>query len=175
MKNAIYTWLASLISSNGWLLRLVLRFGWARPYKHIKHFDGKPYMNRWWLMPKWMFVLDKDGYPEPPEWFFFRIRLHHIITEDYDRDLHDHPADYRTLIISGWYIERDIYGVERVFSAGSSREARAENFHRIIKVSPGGVWTIFIMKQKRNEWGFFKGDRKIPWREYFGRQNENQL
>lgn len=173
MKNAFYTWLASRIAFNPWLMRLILHYGWARPYNNIKHYDGSPYMNRWWLMPRWMFGTDERGDLLPPEWFWYRIRLHHIITEDYDRDLHDHPADYRTLIISGWYIEQDIYGVERLFDAGSSREARAENFHRITKVSPGGVWTIFIMKQKRNSWGFFVGDRKIPWRAYSGRKNEN--
>lgn len=175
MKDAIYNWLASRIANNALLRECIIAYGFNRHYSLIKHEDGSPYMNRWWLMPRFMIGTDERGQPCVPDWLPFRVRLHHIVTEDYDRDLHDHPADYRTLLIAGWYIEQDVYGNERRYEAGSSRSARAETFHRITQVSPGGAWTIFIMGKKRVEWGFMPNVFKVPHRQYWQfKKNANE-
>lgn len=168
IKEKIFSGIASLIGKHQWLKQLVFNYAFAHPYQHLVHKDGVPYMGRWWLMPHWMLKPDEKGDPEPKKWVPIKIRLHHIRTEDYDRNFHDHPSDYRTLIIDGWYVERDLFGVDRTFSAGSSRSARAETFHRIVEVSPGGTWTIFIMWKKRNSWGFIVNDKKVHWRDFQG-------
>lgn len=112
----------------------------------------------------------------PYEWRWpFAIRIHRILREDLDPYLHDHPFDWRTIVIQGWYVEEDIFGVRHLRSAGHTAAQPAEAWHRIDQVSPGGVWTIFITGpkenrrgEKRNRWGFLTGlpARKTHYREY---------
>lgn len=146
--------------------KTIKKIGVRSPYQHIKNNDGTPYMDRWWLMPKFLLTTDENGDAYPYSWCPFIIRLHHIRTSDYDRDLHDHPADYRTILIDGWYVEQNIYGNHQALVCGDTKFARAENFHRITDISDNGVWTIFIMRKKRNEWGFFVNGFKMSWRDY---------
>lgn len=37
----------------------------------------------------------------------------------------------------------------------------------IVEVSDGGVWTFFIMGQKKHTWGFLVDGVKIPYYTYF--------
>ena len=122
--------------------------------KH-KYNDIGDYMSRYWLIPQsW-------GLP-------FAIRINHIKLADPERYLHDHPWNFRTVILSGWYTEEDVFGQFRTYCTGSTRFCTAESAHRIERVSPGGVWTLFITHRKRNRWGFFVGEpaRKIHWRDF---------
>jgi hypothetical protein len=170
----------------------IIKHGQRTPYFHL---DG--YMDRWWLMPRFLLTRDARGNLFPRKWLPFSIRLHHIKREDDGRVMHDHPANFRTFILSGWYIEQrvtnincnhvgksllvisdlDYAGCTECLSNhfrehGDTATLRSEQYHRISYVSYGGVWTIFIMGRRRQEWGFWVRDennfngRKIPWREY---------
>jgi len=120
-----------------------------RPFKHIGE-----YMGRWWLV-------DRD-------WRLpFSIRLHRICREDLDKYLHDHPWDWRTIVLQGWYVEEDEYGNFHLRKQGFTGKKHAHQFHRIDKVSDGGVWTLFIMgRPYNNPWGFMVEDRKIAYKDY---------
>jgi hypothetical protein len=121
-----------------------------RPFLHL---GG--YMSRWWLVP--------------PSWNLpFTVRVHHILRPDADPYLHDHPWNWRAVILSGWYEEEDVFGQCWIHLQGETRPAYAETFHRINRVSHGGVWTLFIMGRKRQRWGFMVGDpaRKVYHRDY---------
>jgi hypothetical protein len=170
MKEKLWQHLAGFIATRPQLVDRVIAIGKRNAYSHLYHYDGSDYMGRWWLMPRWLCKLDEHGFPFPFDWLPFIVRLHHIRSEDWDRDLHDHPADYRTILLRGWYVEEDIYGKKWTHLSGSTRTARAETFHRITQVSEGGVWTIFIMRKKRNDWGFLKDGKKVPWRRYAAQQ-----
>jgi hypothetical protein len=138
-----------------WLIRQAQK----RPYFHIGE-----YMHRWWLVP--------------PTWRLpFCIRIHHILRADADPYLHDHPFDWRTIILDGWYREEDVFGTMRLRLAGDTRAASAETLHRIDEVSEGGVWTMFIIGKRRNEWGFMVGNpsRKIHWREYVSPNDRGEI
>lgn len=138
--------LASRPRIRAWIIRQAQK----RPYVHIGE-----YMHRWWLVPE--------------AWRLPRAaRVHHIKREDLDPFLHDHPWDWRTIVLDGWYDEEDVEGVVRRREVGTTRDATAETLHRIVAVSPGGVWTLFITGRRRNRWGFMVGDpaRKVYWRDY---------
>lgn len=167
MGDLFFNWLAQFLQWHPKLIEKIVSYGADKPYHHLVHRDGVPYMNRWWLMPHWMLGRDENGYLFPKDWVPVKIRLHHIVTEDYDRDLHDHPADYRTIILRGAYVEEDIFGYRHALLSGDTKVARAEHFHRISWVTQSGVLTIFMMWKKRNRWGFLKDGHKIHWREYF--------
>lgn len=128
----------------------VIRFSMRHPFIHIGD-----YMERYWIVPF-------------TRWLPFSIRVHHILRPDGDLDLHDHPWNWRTIIMRGWYIEEDVFGDRRARVAGDTTRRSAETFHRITAVSEGGVWTLFIMGRKSNRWGFMTGSppRKVYYRDY---------
>ena len=102
-------------------------------------------MSRYWIFPEsWRFP--------------FAIRVNHIRRHDLDLYLHDHPFDWRTIILDGWYFEEDVFGLYHYRGRGETKSATAETFHRITKVSDDGVWTLFITGRRRNKWGFMIND-----------------
>ena len=152
--------------------QLIIWYAKRRPFLHL---GG--YMHRYWCMPRCL-LHRINGALEP---FYavlpFTIRVHHILRADADPYLHDHPWNWRTVILRGWYEEEDVFGTRWVRMAGDTRKASAETFHRITRVSSGGVWTLFIMGRWRNRWGFMVGDppRKVYYRDYRSKNGRGEL
>jgi len=166
MSARLWCLLARFLGSRQKLVDLLIDLAQYNPYSHLFHRDGRPYMGRWWLMPCWLCRVDETGHRYPFAWLPLIARIHHIRTPDDDRDLHDHPADYRSIILRGWYVEEDIFGKRHLRQQGDTVAARAQNFHTIVEVSDGGVWTLFMMGKKINRWGFLVDGHKIHWRKY---------
>jgi hypothetical protein len=133
--------------------------------KRTPYFHLEGYMDRWWLV-------------RPRSWLPFSIRVHHIKRADDDRHLHDHPWAFKTLIMSGCYLEElpvsqgqpgadDVFwNITNLRCENEIVSHRAIDRHKIVNVSPGGVWTLFIMGRRTNPWGFYTAEGKIGWREY---------
>lgn len=110
------------------------------------HLNG--YMGRWWLIA-------------PCSWLPFSIRFHHIIRPDREPCMHDHPWNFRSFILDGWYLEASLQDGKYVYvcrTAGTTYRRSARQFHRIIDTSPGGVWTLVICGRKTKPWGFLTKD-----------------
>lgn len=142
------------------------------PYTHL---EG--YMKRWWVFNPYSSGSHAVKYRWLPS-----VRIHHILREDYDRALHDHPWNARTIILRGWYNEaREPYGYyfqpRRLFTraTGSTCAIRFKEYHKITAVSNGGVWTLFITWKYRGTWGFFVDGVKIPYKEYLQLDNSIQI
>ena len=165
MKDAAWRPLARLLArptALRWLQRLAAR----TPYFDIHGTDGSTYMRRWWLLPKWCLRFDpKCGALMPKPWMPFSIRLHHIMRPDANRHLHDHPFNFRSILLQGWYVERRPDG-GRTITAGETYRAPATRWHRISQLSEGGVWSLFIMGRRVNDWGFLVDGEKVPWQRY---------
>lgn len=140
--------------------------------------DGTLYMGRDWLMPLWLLREDEaEGCLKPKPWLPFAIRLHHIARPDLDRDYHDHPSTFISLVLRGGYVERrptsatpcwcaaeeDHYEVVR--KPGSIALRRYTDRHRISSVEPGTV-TLVVWFRKRQSWGFFTRNGKVHWKDY---------
>lgn len=161
--NMFWERVARFIAARPALVDWIIRRAQRHPYLHIEGSDGTLYMGRWWLLrgrPA------QDDCPWWLRWCPVAIRLHHIARPDHDRHKHDHPIDFRTLLARGWYDEEDIFGDTRRVNAGATYFSRAERFHRIDRVSEGGVWTLFILGPRRNTWGFLVDGSKVPWHVY---------
>lgn len=171
-----------------WLIRRAM----TTPYTHLPRTDDPSYMARYWVFNPYDRVTNK------PRWFFcpWSIRVHHIKREDFDRDMHDHPWNARTIILKGWYTEKRLLTEadrqkvlseipqNAIFSrAAISRAQVSETFYRqagdtaklgfgqyhaITSVSDDGVWTLFISGPWRGVWGFLVDGVKIPWKTYLG-------
>jgi hypothetical protein len=159
--------------------RLFRAFGdWAiqramrTPYTHITHDDGRPYMERFWLLRLGKSRSNESGENYP----WFGIRVHHIQSGD-DRVFHDHPWPFATLILRGGYTEKTPLILEdgstlnafmrsRHFGAGSFRRMPANQWHYLTLAPGEEAWTLFITGRKRQGWGFLVNGVKVPWRQY---------
>lgn len=123
-----------------------------------------------------------------------RLMLHWFPPHSDDRDVHDHPCDFTTLVLQGGY--DDLVPLEpelNVFAAGHFRAAwpkdwavteagdvlsvgdrmrrgalrfrSAEHTHRT-RVGSGGCWSLVWMRPARRRWGFFRHGRWFEWFKY---------
>lgn len=169
MKEALWRLAARIVARpavRDYLIRRAMR----TPYTPITK-DDEVYMERYWLFNRF------DTAASKKQRFPWSIQLHKILVEDRDRHPHDHPWDFRTLIMDGWYDEERVvspnspwraYGdcVERRLSAGDTASIKFNEFHRVSAVSPGGVWTVFITGPYQGTWGFLVDGVKVKYREY---------
>ena len=179
----IVAWIVSRPRVSAWLIERSQR----TPYTHITSRDGsETYMRRWWLFNG--YAKDSNDVERAPWPWLPSVRVHHILRRDDDHHLHDHPWHARTIILRGWYVEElpappdyvpkmdhlylsatpgDMrYAVSR--RAGSTRSVQFEQWHRIVNVSTGGVYTLWFTWKYRGTWGFLVDGKKVPWRKYLG-------
>lgn len=120
--------------------------------------EKRPYLTRWHLI--------RVG-----EWF--ALMLHKFHRSDEDRELHDHPWNFYTLILTKGYWEHSEfqYGITNAtlrhrvwYPRFSVLYRRAEWRHRVeIKEAP--VWTLVLRLGRRREWGFWNNAGKFtPWK-----------
>lgn len=167
-----------------------IEFALQRPYYHLRHADGSAYMDRYWLMPKFLLRrrlgVDDDGYPQPYwdrrfDWLP-TVRIHHIMSSDWDRHLHDHPFASMSLILRGRYIEimpryREQPASRDNLPGGQWRRLRkpgdiifrsAVDRHRLEIIRGESCWSLFAMGRKTRSWGFYTEAGWVPHCEYNG-------
>ena len=134
------------------LLKLLEKIGRKRV---ILDRHGDEYMHRYYL-----------GFKEKMDAFdaikpYPNIFIHKIFKSDEDRDPHDHPWWYVTVILSGGYWEytpvfdsdgRGFNEVGRWRGPGSIIWRRATDLHRLEMKAP--TTTLFIHGWRKREWGF---------------------
>lgn len=146
-----------------WVFTWLLKRAQKTPYFHIEAPDGSAvYMYRWWLFNPY----DRETHKARFDWLP-SIRIHRIMCADRDRHLHDHPWDARTFILKGWYLEkRDETFWQEMRKAGETVKIPHDLYHRIVAVSDGGVYTLFVTGKYRHTWGFRVDGKKVPYKEY---------
>lgn len=137
------------------LNKLALRIRQSRKPDFVIGEPAKPYLLRWWVIPRNR---------------FFNIYLHHILRDDDDRALHDHPWINLSIIVSGGYHEHtiDAGGINRHRwrEAGDVKLRLPRAAHRL-EVSSVGAVTFFITGPRVREWGFHCPDRGwVHWRDF---------
>ena len=112
---------------------------------------------------------------------FGSLRLHRILRRDLDRDPHDHPFDFTSLILFGGYVEerhdtrdgKPVNAQTTFYPAGSILRRRAEDAHRIVYVLPGTL-TLVLTSGRKRSWGFCTHQGWIPWRTYVGTNSNSE-
>jgi hypothetical protein len=143
---------------------------------------------RWALMEG--FQVAKNGSPyldrlrliQTP---LFGVYLHRIHRPDADRDPHDHPWWFASLVLSGGYHElvwdhpenigRLPYGEDttlRERNRWSLRTIRRSHAHKITAVR-GQLWTLVLTGPRRSSWGFWTDRGFADWRDYLKVQDED--
>lgn len=118
------------------------------------------YMNRYWLVA-----------PDEVDASGNSIRVHNILRADTERHLHDHPWNFRSVILGGSYIEELLMPSGRVqrqrVSAGDTYMRVAGQYHRIAEISTEPVWTLCVLGQKHpTGWGFLVDGTHIDSHRY---------
>lgn len=144
------------------VMEYLVRRAQRTPYTPIVT-DGLLYMERFWLFNPYQ--ADSSG---KGNWFPISIRIHHIVLPDQDHHLHDHPWNARTFILRGTYLENRMDGRHYIRTAGHTAALTFGEYHRIVSVSKGGVWTLFVTGKYRGTWGFLVDGAKVQWRRYLG-------
>jgi hypothetical protein len=112
------------------------RWRWRFEIEYVSDLISADYMRRWQLRV-----------PQGA------LRLHHILRGDMDRDCHDHPMDFTSLVLSGGYIEHTPDKEPRKFLPGDVNRKRAEDLHRLELIGDD-AWTIVLAGPFRRDWGF---------------------
>ena len=134
----------------------------------IRREDGSAYLIRW-------------AFNTP----FGGIKLHHILGSDEERDLHDHPWSFFSVILRGGYWEHvavdpasdprydlRFTGMRPVthrtwYGAGSALWRPAPSPHCLELAEGRTAWTLVFTGPKKREWGFRTICGWIPWTEYW--------
>jgi hypothetical protein len=131
---------------------------------------GEPYLARWTIL-------------STP---FFSIKLHYILASDPDRELHDHPWWFVSLVLAGGYWEyfqgceqdsKVIVGSDGAARFQQSKPAkwrrrfsvvfRRANFaHRVILDPKGYAVTLVLTGPATRTWGFLCRDGWKPWDQF---------
>jgi hypothetical protein len=133
--------------------------------KQVIHSEaGDPYLVRWSL-----------------DFGAFTVKLHHILRSDEDRDMHDHPWSFVSVILWGGYWEHrpDPWAHEseagaaarhvsyrRWFGPGSVLRRPAPSIHRLELPLGKTAWSLVFTGRRLREWGFHTVCGWIPWRQY---------
>ena len=116
--------------------------------------EKEPYLTRYYL-----FLRHR-------RWFPFNIFLHKFHKGDPD-DLHDHPWEFRTIILAGGYWEHREEGTYWR-GPGSYIYAPINTFHRVeLDKNIPYCWTLFIPSLSTRDWGFKTVKGWIQHEEYF--------
>lgn len=104
---------------------------------------------------------------------YFSLYLHRFLRSDRD-DMHDHPWNFWTYIISGVYYEYTPKGVNyrsTLFNRLVRRQAT--DLHKVVlarhyslKEIREAPFTICLCGKRRKGWGFLKEGKIIPWKDY---------
>ena len=121
----------------------------------IRSAAGEPYLVRWSIST----ILGS-------------IKLHHILRSDEDRDCHDHPWSFLSIILRGGYWEHTPvstgarFTTRRWYGPGRVLWRPAPSIHRL-ELPPGRTaWTLIFTGPRIREWGFHTICGFIPWMRY---------
>lgn len=112
----------------------------------------RDYMKRWILSTPWG-----------------TLRLHKIMRSDLDRDMHDHPWDFTSLILSGGYFDHTPEGT-KAYVRGMVNHKKAEDRHRLTLIKP--TWTFVVSGPMRRAWGFHTPTGWVYWKNYLNVNDE---
>lgn len=144
----------------GWLTDLKARF------RHeIAGRDGTPMLIRYRLLDtRWG-----------------ALYVHRFLRSDQDRDLHDHPWHFTSLILWAGYYEELPHKGFPPWVAGNLRYTalhrrrpgaivrhHATDAHKVWLANGRPAWTLLWVSPKVREWGFHTKDGWVPWQEYVG-------
>ena len=151
-----------------WLRLRIIERAKLTPYFHLAG-----YMERFWVFCHSVGRRFFDKYA---------CRVHHILRSDSDRDPHNHPWNFCSIILFGGYGEKrpiieydgEISGYIRTwYGPGSVLFRKAADFHMLELPEGKTTWTLVFTGPWKQVWGFlvrtpnsYEKSEFVPWRLY---------
>lgn len=129
--------------------------------------------------PRWAFMQKFDITCPSGEVYLARLRviqtplfavyLHDIHEADGDRDPHNHPWAFLSIVLRGGYTER-VYdrasaGKDKTHTLYSIHAMGRRKYHRITTIEPG-LKTLILTGPRQSGWGFFTDRGYVRWQDY---------
>lgn len=143
---------------------------------------SREHRRRWAFNERFLIGAENPAGPMLERWRlvqtpWFGIYVHFIYREDLDRDPHDHPWNFFSIVLRGVYEEERTADIRRPHKVDLRRFTDSSwlnrmhffplrSAHRIIWVMPGTV-TLCIVGRKRRDWGFWTSYGWVEYRDYF--------
>ncbi len=136
-----------------YVLRKTINIFWRKPDVILNKPDGSIYLRRWWVIPR--------------NRFGFNVYLHHFLSSDEDRALHDHPWWNMSILLSGSYLEHMPENIDNWIQHKNRKEIvkkryplipiyrNEKSIHKIELINNKPIWTLFITGPIVREWGFW--------------------
>lgn len=110
-------------------------------------------------------IRSKTGELHFQRWAVFETSLvslyiHKILKEDKDLHQHNHPWNFVSIILKGCYLVSELFAEDyshlylRHKSFGSVTKMTYDDFHKIVKIEKGPVWSLLLAYGKRKSWGY---------------------
>lgn len=96
-----------------------------------------------------------------------QLYLHHILRSDADREMHDHPWGFLSIILWRGYVEETVRGLARKWPGMVLRRSPLHR-HRLHLDRP--AWSLVFTTGKQRTWGFWRDGAFIPWRSFIARK-----
>jgi hypothetical protein len=126
--------------------------------KEIRSKEGKLHFRRWEILKtRW-----------------FSIYIHGIYASDKDKHLHNHPWDYKSIVLKGSYVEETTNGVN-ILKFGTITSKDGNDYHKIKQLLTKSVYTLFIVSPVKRVWGYQVDGGFIDNEEYRRRKNMNLI
>jgi hypothetical protein len=129
---------------------------WLGGQKQVITDMGSPYLSRWILCKNFL------GREQ-------RLVIHCFHRSDADREMHDHPWSYWSLILWGGYWEETPAG-RKWYGLGSWLRRPATWRHRVELEGGRKCWTLFWTSANERRWGFWCPSDWIPWKVFVARK-----
>lgn len=162
------------------------------PKRVISRDDGTPYLERYFLLGDPGGIRYFDEQNRSLRWWqrlttrLPCVYLHRFVASDSDPELHNHPWQATSLILSGGYMEQrrmvDPYSftlkkgvqymvIDQTFFPGQVNRLAPDTFHRVTLLEDD-CWTAIKIGSKVKSWGFWSEQTGefVPWREHAARR-----
>ena len=166
-----------------WLARLIMKHipPSRKPDFLIGPSADNPYMRRWWLIPRNR---------------LFNVYLHHVLHDDDDRALHDHPWPSLSLNLTGgisemyvsrWNSDGTPAGTDvKHFRQGEWRWRGPTFAHRLFLttwpdemdndfLARKDAWTLFMTGPVIRKWGFWCPQSWRYWRDFVNSRDTGRI
>ncbi len=126
--------------------------------KEIKSKSGEVHFRRWEILKtRWG-----------------SIWLHAIYKADQDKHLHNHPWDFKSIVLKGSYLEKTEKGIIKQHP-GKFNSRSGESYHKILELLSPVVYTLFFVSPTKREWGYKVDGKFIDHITYRELKNTNNL
>lgn len=102
------------------------------------------------------------------------IWLHGIYKADQDKHLHNHPWDFKSIVLKGSYIEQTPLGNKRQYP-GKFNSRNGADYHKILELLSPVVYTLFFVSKPKREWGYRVRGEFIQHEKYREMKNNGEL